>query len=107
MGMEAGYNPLLKGLTYAVAMRYIKDNMTFGGVLTSMKQLEMWYLLNASKRTKFTSKLTMDLKSRQSEMQVACMYMFKSGKMNISLTSSGHLQSYIVCDFIILFISQR
>ena len=29
-------------------------------------------------------------------MQVGCVYMFKSGKMNMSLTSSGHLQSYIV-----------
>ena len=52
--------------------------------------------MNASKRTKFVSKLTVDMKSRQSEMQVGCVYMFKSGKMNMSLTSSGHLQSYIV-----------
>lgn len=96
VGMEAGYNPLHKGLNYSVALRYVKDKMTLGGTFSSMKQLEAWYLLNASKRTKFVSKLTVDMKSRQSEMQVGCVYLFKSGKMNMSLTSSGHLQSYIV-----------
>ena len=96
MGLEASYNPIQKGLNYSVALRYAMDKMSMGGVLSSMKQLELWYWMNASKRTKFVSKLTMDLKSRQSEMQVGCVYLFKSGKMNMSLTSSGHLQSYIV-----------
>lgn len=94
--METSYSPLHKGLNYSVALRYVKDKMNIGGMLTSMKQMEMWYWMNASKRTKFVSKLTLDLKSRQSEMQVGCVYMFKSGKMNMSVTSSGHLQSYIV-----------
>ena len=95
MGIEAGYNPIQKGLNYAVAFRYVRDSMTLGGIF-NLKQLEAWCLMNASKRTKFVSKLTTDFKSRQSEMQVGCVYMFKSGKMNVSLTSSGHLQSYIV-----------
>lgn len=96
VGMEAGYNPLHKGLDYSVAIRYVRDKMNMGCTMNSMKQLEAWYWMNASKRTKFVSKLTVDMKSRQSEMQIGCVYMFKSGKMNMSLTSSGHLQSYIV-----------
>ena len=94
--MEAGYNPIHKGLNYSVALRYVRDKMNFGCTLSSLKQIEAWYWMNASKRTKFVSKLTVDMKTRQSEMQLGCVYMFKSGKMNMSLTSSGHLQSYIV-----------
>lgn len=94
--MEVGHSPVHPGLVYSVAMKRLLDNGFMGATLSSTKQLEAWYLFNASKRTRFISKMTVDLATRMSELQVGCMYYFKSGKMNMSLTSQGHLQSYIV-----------
>ena len=95
-GMEVGHNPVHPGLVYSVAVKRLLETGFVGATVSSPKQVEAWYLMNASKRTKFISKLTVDLASRMSEFQVGCMYYFKSGKMNMSLTSQGHLQSYIV-----------
>ena len=61
-----------------------------------MKQMEAYYASNPSKRTKLVSKLTVDFNNRMSEMQVGALFMFKSGRMHMSLTSSGHLQTLIV-----------
>ena len=94
--MEVGHNPVHPGLVYSVAVKRLLETGFVGATVSSTKQVEAWYLMNASKRTKFISKLTVDLASRMSEFQVGCMYYFKSGKMNMSLTSQGHLQSYIV-----------
>ncbi|KAK8819614.1 Tom40 [Blastocystis sp. ATCC 50177/Nand II] len=94
-GMEVGHNPVHPGLVYSVAVKRLLETGFVGATVSSTKQVEAWYLMNASKRTKFISKLTVDLASRMSEFQVGCMYYFKSGKMNMSLTSQGHLQSYI------------
>ena len=52
----------------------------------------------ASKKTQLVSKLAVDFSNRMSELQVGCLYTFKSGKMYMTLTSSGHLQSFIVGD---------
>ncbi|CBK21087.2 uncharacterized protein [Blastocystis hominis] len=37
----------------------------------------------------------MDFENWRSELEVGCMYTFKSGKMHMTLNSSGILQSYI------------
>lgn len=94
--MEVGHSPVHPGLTYSVAVKRLLDQGFVGATVSSMKQVEAWYLMNASKRTKFVSKLTVDLSTRMNDFQVGCVYFFKSGKMNMSLTSQGHLQSYIV-----------
>ena len=95
-GMEVGHSPVHPELTYSVAVKRLLDQGFVGATVSSMKQVEAWYLMSASKRTKFVSKLTVDLSTRMSDFQVGCVYFFKSGKMNMSLTSQGHLQSYIV-----------
>ena len=40
--------------------------------------------------------LKMDFEDWKSELEVGCGYSFKSGKMNMTLNSSGILKSYIV-----------
>jgi singapore isolate B (sub-type 7) whole genome shotgun sequence assembly, scaffold_10 len=67
-----------------------------GCLLNSQKQMEAYYVNSPSKRTKLVSKLTIDFTSRMSEMQIGCLYLFKSGKLHMALTSSGHLQTFIV-----------
>ena len=67
-----------------------------GCTLSSLKQMEMFYVNSPSKRTKLVSKLTIDFNNRMSEMQIGCLYLFKSGKLHMTLTSSGRLQTFIV-----------
>ena len=67
-----------------------------GGTISNQRILEAYYLKRASKRTKVVSMLRMDFENWKSELDVGCMYTFKSGKMHMSLNSSGILQSYIV-----------
>lgn len=75
----------------------INPNLIISGcTLNSMKQMEAFYVNTPSKRTKLVSKLTVDFNNRMSEMQVGALYMFKSGRMHMALTSSGHLQTLIV-----------
>ena len=69
-----------------------------GATVSSTKQMEAWYMKRASKKTQLVSKLAVDFSNRMSELQVGCLYTFKSGKMYMTLTSSGHLQSFIVGD---------
>ena len=58
--------------------------------------LEAYYLRRASKKTSLVSMLKMDFEDWKSELEVGCGYSFKSGKMNMTLNSSGILKSYIV-----------
>lgn len=109
MGLEAKYQLLDRDLSYAVSAKYdVGSNLigTFfffsffllrtGGTISNQRILEAYYLKRASKRTKVVSMLRMDFENWKSELDVGCMYTFKSGKMHMMLNSSGILQSYIV-----------
>ena len=95
LGMEVTRNPIRAGLAYSIAGKYALGTDMFGCTLSSLKQMEMFYVNSPSKRTKLVSKLTIDFNNRMSEMQIGCLYLFKSGKLHMTLTSSGRLQTFI------------
>lgn len=95
MGLEAKYQLLDRDLSYAVSAKYDVGSNLIGGTISNQRILEAYYLKRASKRTKVVSMLRMDFENWKSELDVGCMYTFKSGKMHMSLNSSGILQSYI------------
>lgn len=108
MGLEAKFQIPDRDLSYAVSAKYdVGSNLigTFfsfsfflctGGTLSNQRILETYYMKRASNRTKLVSMLRMDFENWKSELEVGCMYTFKSGKMHMTLNSSGILQSYIV-----------
>ena len=103
MGLEAGYNPLHQGLSYSVGAKY-GDGAGFlgseeGGVTCRRHRVvdeADGGLVHEEGLEENTTRL--ETRCGLQQPQVGCLYTFKSGKMYMTLTSSGHLQSFIVGD---------
>ena len=98
IGIQASYDVFKSSFQACGAIRVTGDNDQIGCVVSSEKQLSAFYSIKPRKHTQLVYKLSFDLKNRQSNLQIGCLFKHRKYRIQAAASTSGHIQSHIVSD---------
>ena len=98
IGVQASYDVFKSSLQARGAIRVAGDYDQIGCVVSSEKQLSAFYSIKPRKHTQLVSKLSFDMKSRQSDLQIGCLFKHRNYRIKAAASTSGRIQSHIVSD---------